>query len=76
MPASVKPIGLLKEYLGGASEAPVPAGITVQEALERLGIPSPLVALVVVNEVPQAKDYRLQEGDCVRLLAIIGGGSS
>jgi sulfur carrier protein ThiS len=42
--------------------------------MEQLGIPLQLVALVVVNNEPQAKDYRLQEGDFVRLLAVIRGG--
>lgn len=74
MPVTIKPVGLLREYIGGSSEANLPGGLSVLEALELLGIPSPLVALVVVNGEPQAKDYQLQEGDCVRLLAIIGGG--
>ena len=74
MPATIKPVGLLKEYIGGKSEACAPAGLTVLDAMEQLGIPSQLVALVVVNDEPQAKDYRLQEGDFVRLFAVIGGG--
>jgi sulfur carrier protein ThiS len=75
MPATIRPAGLLKDYLGGKGEASVPAGQTVLEALEQLGIPSMLVALVVVNGEAQAKDYQLQEDDFVRLFAVIGGGS-
>jgi molybdopterin converting factor small subunit len=33
-----------------------------------------VVALVVVNEVQQSKDYVIQEGDVIRVLAVIGGG--
>jgi sulfur carrier protein ThiS len=75
MPATIRPVGLLREYIAGASEASVPAGMSILEALEQLGIPSPLVALVVVNDELQTKDYQLEEGDSVRLLAIIGGGA-
>ena len=40
----------------------------------RLGIPPEVVALVVVNEEHQTKDYILQDQDIVRVLAVIGGG--
>jgi sulfur carrier protein ThiS len=46
----------------------------VRQALVELGIPPEVVALVVVNEEQQAKDYVLQDGDVVRVLAVIGGG--
>jgi molybdopterin converting factor small subunit len=33
-----------------------------------------VVALVVVNEEQRSKDYVIQEGDVIRVLAVIGGG--
>lgn len=74
MTATIRPLGLLKSYLGGASETAVEAGRTVRETLAALGIPPEVAALVVVNDEPQPKDYVLQEGDMVKLMAVIGGG--
>jgi sulfur carrier protein ThiS len=74
MPVLIKPIGILKSYIGGQSEIAVDAGRTVREAINALSIPSEVVALVMVNDVQQSKDYVVQDGDVVRLLAVIGGG--
>ncbi len=74
MTAQIRPIGMLKRYIGGRDEATVEAGCTVRETIAALGIPPEIVALVLVNDVQQAKDYILQEGDVVKLLAVIGGG--
>jgi sulfur carrier protein ThiS len=52
----------------------VEAGRTVRETLAALGIVPEVVALVVVNEEQQSKDYVIQEGDVIRVLAVIGGG--
>jgi sulfur carrier protein ThiS len=70
----IKPIGMLKNYIGGNAEVSVEAGRSVRETLTAVGIPPELVALVLVNDVQQPKDYCLQEGDVVRLVAVIGGG--
>ena len=74
MTAHIKPVGMLKSYVGGQNEVSVEAGRTVREAIAALGIPPGIVALVMVNEEQQPKDYVLQDGDTVRLLAVIGGG--
>jgi len=74
MPATLRPYGLLKEYVAQQSEVSVASGRTIRETLLELGIPVDIVALVTVNDVPQSKDYLLQDGDTVRLLAVIGGG--
>jgi sulfur carrier protein ThiS len=42
--------------------------------LTSLGINPDLVAGVFVNDEQQTKDYVLQDGDIVKLLAVIGGG--
>lgn len=60
--------------VGGRAEVEVETGRTVRQTLESLGIVPEVVALVVVNEVQQSKDYVIQEGDVIRVLAVIGGG--
>ena len=65
---------MLKTYIGNLSETAVEPGRTIRQTLADLGIPPDLVALVLVNEVQQDKDYVLADGDIVRVLAVIGGG--
>jgi sulfur carrier protein ThiS len=60
--------------VGGLAEVQVEAGRTVRETLAALGIVPEVVALVVVNEEQRSKDYVIQEGDVIRVLAVIGGG--
>ena len=74
MSAIIRPLGTLKSYIGGQAEVAVEAGRTVRETVQALGIPPEIVALVLVNEMQQPKDYVLQDDDVVRLLAVIGGG--
>ena len=65
---------MLKDYIGKLSETPVEAGQTVRQSLIVIGINPDLVAGVFVNGEQQTKDYILQDGDIVKLLAVIGGG--
>jgi len=65
---------MLKNYVGDMKETNVDAGISVRETLINIGINPDLVAGVFVNDEQQTKDYILQEGDIVKLLAVIGGG--
>jgi len=75
MPVILRPVGYLKSYLKDRAELEVPAGRTIRETLQTAGIPPEVVALVVVNEVHQTdKETILQEGDVVRIMAVIGGG--
>ncbi len=74
MPVKIQPLGMLKTYIQNENERLVAAGVTVRQAMEELGIPPEVVALVLVNSEQQTKDYILQDGDVVRLLAVIGGG--
>ena len=71
----ITPVGLLKKYVGGR-ETPIlmAGGQTVAEALEVLGIPSMLVALVLINGRQELKDYTLKDGDAVKLVPLVGGG--
>ena len=74
MNVRIRPLGMLKSYIGGESEIEVKAGQTIHRAMQDLGIPPEVVALALVNDEQQPKDYVLQDGDTVKLMAIIGGG--
>ena len=81
MPATLRPSGALRDVVGGQAEIQVEAGRTVRETLAIIGIVPEVVALVVVNspgsgsgEEQKTKDYVIQEGDVIRVLAVIGGG--
>ena len=71
----ITPVGLLKKYIADR-ETPIVTGEgqTVAEVLEALGIPSMLVALVLINGRQELKDYVLQDGDVVKLVPLVGGG--
>jgi sulfur carrier protein ThiS len=57
------------------TEISVPSGISVRDALALIKIPSELVALVVVNGLHTTdKGTILNDGDVVKLMAVIGGG--
>jgi sulfur carrier protein ThiS len=74
MSAQIRPVGTLKSYIGGQTEVAVDAGRTVRETMTALGIPPEIVALVLVNDAQQAKDYVLQDDDVIKLIAVVGGG--
>ena len=74
MSAIIQPLGMLKSYIGEQKEVTVEAGNSVRQTLVAIGINPDLVAGVFVNADQQSKDYILQDGDIVRVLAVIGGG--
>jgi sulfur carrier protein ThiS len=74
MSAIIRPLGMLKSYIGDLKETSVDAGLSVRETITQLGIDPQLVAGVFVNDEQQSKDYILRDGDIVKLLAVIGGG--
>ncbi len=74
MSAEIKAVGIIKSYIGDKSSVAVNAGNTVRETIKALNIPSEIVALVLVNDAQQSKDYVVQEGDTIKLLALMGGG--
>ena len=74
MTACIHPFGMLKNYAGGQTAITVDAGRTVREIVTELGIPPEIIALVMVNDEPQTRDYCLQDGDDVKLIAVVGGG--
>ena len=74
MSAKIRPIGMLKKYTADQPEIQVESGKSVLETLANLGIPTEIVALVLVNQKHQNKDYVIQEDDLIQLMAVIGGG--
>jgi sulfur carrier protein ThiS len=75
MPVTLRPIGHLKSLVNDQTEIIVPSGFSIREALLQVQIPPEMVALVVVNGIHQTdKDTILNEGDVVKLMAVIGGG--
>ena len=65
---------MLKSYVGDQKEVVVESGLPVRTALTMIGINPDLVAGIFVNEEQQTKDYILQDGDIIKVLAVIGGG--
>jgi sulfur carrier protein ThiS len=74
MTASLRLSGSLKDFVGGRDNFDVEPGRSVRETLADIGIVPETVALVVVNNEHQSKEYIIQEGDAIRVLAVIGGG--
>ena len=74
MSAIIRPLGMLKSYIGDQKEATVESGFCVRDSLVKIGINPELVAGVFVNDEQQSKDYILQDGDIVKVMAVIGGG--
>jgi len=66
-------VGMLKNYIA-QEMVTANSGQTVHQLLEGLGIPSDLVAVVMVNGRQESKSYLLQEGDQVKLVPFVGGG--
>jgi sulfur carrier protein ThiS len=70
--AKVKAVGILSRYAGDEME--VEGGKSVEELLASLGIPSPLVGIVLVNGRQVEKSYVIGEEDEVKLIPLLGGG--
>lgn len=74
MATLLRVLGPLQSYVGGQKELVIDPGHTVRDTLISLGILPDAVALVSVNEELQGKEYIIQEGDTIRIMAVIGGG--
>jgi len=70
------PVGILRQYVGGQEALDLEgwAGRLVRDLLADLAIPSPLVGGVLVDGILVQKDYRLRDGDKVKLIPLLGGG--
>ncbi len=74
MTAVLRAVGMLKTYLKDQPQVDIPSGVSVRDALKSAGIAPELVAMVQVNDELRDKDYILQDGDILRVMAVIGGG--
>lgn len=74
MSAQFKLSGSLRDVTGGKEEYMVESGVTVRETLVSLGIQPLTVALVMVNNEQSNKDHVIQDGDKIRVMAVVGGG--
>ena len=70
---TVKPAGIIRKYVR-EQEMDVPAGFTSAALIEQLGIPSRLKMLSLVNGRRRPLDAELDDGDQVRLVALVWGG--
>lgn len=73
-PVELTLVGLLRSYGPAQSSLPVVPGETVLDLIQELGLDPDLVAIVMVNGRQQFKSHRLQPGDRVKLLPMVGGG--
>ena len=71
---SIKTIGFLKSYHPGTTGLSVVPGTSLRQIIASLNIPVDLVAMVLVNDRQEQKDYLLKNGDKVQLIAVLGGG--
>jgi molybdopterin converting factor small subunit len=60
---------------GGSAMIEVPQGSTVADVASRLGIPSGLQRIALVNGHDAGPDHRLTAGDVVTLFPPLAGGS-
>ena len=74
MSAKFRLNGSLHDVIGGPAEYAVEAGHSVNETLVSLHIEPLTVAVVTVNKVHENKDYIIQDGDDVFVMAVVGGG--
>jgi hypothetical protein len=80
MSIMLRPIGLLKSFcrepLDGQGRVRLSGreGETLDAVCRDLGLPEGMVSLFIVNGSPQEGAYRLQPGDEVACVAVVGGG--
>jgi len=80
MSVVVRPIGLLKAFCRDRLDEqdrvvlPDRNGCTLETVCQEIGLPKGLVSLFIVNGHIEENSYRLQAGDEVKCVAIIGGG--
>lgn len=73
--ATVELLGILRDQAKATPEEIGPAeGKTVADVIQALGVPTDLVAFVMVNGRQQPKTYRIRSEDHVILIPLIGGG--
>ncbi len=78
MKIKVKLYTILEKYAKGKvyedNTIILPEDTTLQELTHYFSIPDKIGIVFLVNDSPQAKEYRLREGDGVKIFSFIGGG--
>ena len=81
MNATLEPVGLLKRYCRDALTpdnriilAEDKLGQRLDYVCREAGLPPEMISLYIVNGQVQSRDYRLQSGDRIKCVAIVGGG--
>ena len=79
MSATIRPVGTLRSASwtrGGQEQSPITVrdGQSIEAACRDLGLRLDVIALFLVNGRPEPKEYVLQAGDDVKLVALVGGG--
>ena len=80
MKSVIRPIGLLKIYCRDRLDREQRIEIRGMDGqplaviCEELGLPVALISHYIVNGQMRSGDYRLQPGDQVKCIAVIGGG--
>jgi molybdopterin converting factor small subunit len=73
-------IGSLKRFCSNANNSKDRLVVEDQEGrslnvvCQEIGLPVNLISLYIVNGKTQSKDYILQQGDEIKLIAAMGGG--
>jgi sulfur carrier protein ThiS len=67
-------VGLLRKYGPDHASLAVKPGETVVDVIRELGLDPDLVAIVMVNGRQRSKADRLDPGDRVKLVPMVGGG--
>jgi thiamine biosynthesis protein ThiS len=64
----------VKDLVGDSVEAEVPAGSTVQQLLDQLGVADEDVWMSAVNKAVVKPEHVLADGDAVEVFAPVQGG--
>ena len=74
------PVGSLKRFFNNATNGKDRLvlegreGRSVKVVCQEIGLPVNLISLYIVNVKTESKDYILQHGDEIKLIAAMGGG--
>ena len=78
MKIKIKLYTILEKYAKGKvlkdNTIILPKDTTLQGLSHCLNIPDKIGKVYLVNDLPQDKEYRLSEGDEVKVFSFIGGG--
>ena len=66
--------GGLRDYVGARERVEMPAGLTLEEMIQLAGIPPALVAGLVLENQLVYRDYRPNDGETIKIIAVMGGG--